>query len=291
MGSAQFPLALALVAGAVAAVNPCGFAMLPAYLALLVSGPGPEGAQAPRRVQVQRAATLSLAMTSGFAAVFGAFGLAVARLSVSIQQYLPGVTLGIGIVLIGMGVWLALGRHLSGVPALRRVGRAPGMGVGSQVLYGVGFAAASLSCAVGPFLAITTTAARTGDAAGVVLTYLTFAAGMGAVVTTLAIGVALARGSMVAHIRRATPLIERFSGLLLLAAGGYVAWYAWYEIRLQTGRVAADPVVAAATRLQARATQAVADLGPSVLAVVVGAMVLLVTALALTGRRGKVPPP
>ena len=34
----QAVIALALVAGAVAAFNPCGFALLPAYLGLLVVG-------------------------------------------------------------------------------------------------------------------------------------------------------------------------------------------------------------------------------------------------------------
>jgi hypothetical protein len=34
----QAPLALALAAGMLAAVNPCGFALLPAYLSLLVVG-------------------------------------------------------------------------------------------------------------------------------------------------------------------------------------------------------------------------------------------------------------
>ncbi|WP_237519880.1 hypothetical protein [Streptomyces sp. HUCO-GS316] len=35
---ADLPLALALGAGMLAAVNPCGFALLPAYLSLLVLG-------------------------------------------------------------------------------------------------------------------------------------------------------------------------------------------------------------------------------------------------------------
>ena len=39
-------LTLALVAGAVAAFNPCGFALLPAYLSLLVASPA-QGQGAP----------------------------------------------------------------------------------------------------------------------------------------------------------------------------------------------------------------------------------------------------
>nr|BFE88443.1 hypothetical protein GCM10020093_110440 [Planobispora longispora] len=40
MLSADLPLALALAAGTVAAFNPCGFAMLPAYLTMLIVDDG-----------------------------------------------------------------------------------------------------------------------------------------------------------------------------------------------------------------------------------------------------------
>ena len=291
MGTSELPLALALVAGAVAAVNPCGFALLPAYLALLVSHPEPGSGRAARGVQVLRAAKLSLAMTAGFVAVFGAFGIVIAQLSLSIERYLPVVTLVIGVSLIGLGVWLVLGRHVSGIRALGRLGRAPSTGLGSQVLYGVGFAAASLSCTIGPFLAVTSTAARTDSMLGVLLTFVVYAIGMGAVVTALAMGVALARGSLVSRLRRATPVIERLSGLLLLIAGVYVAWYAWFEIRIQSGRLTGDPVVDSATRLQSQLGQFVAGLGPVGLGVVAGAMFTAAAVLAFAGRRGRVPRP
>jgi len=294
VGTSELPLALALVAGAVAAVNPCGFALLPAYLALLVSYPEPGGGRAARGVQVLRAAKLSLAMTAGFVAVFGAFGVAIAQLSLSIERYLPLVTLVIGLSLIGLGVWLVFGRHVSGIRALGGIGRAPSTGLGSQVLYGVGFAAASLSCTIGPFLAVTSTAARTDSAPGVLLTFVVYGLGMGAVVTTLAMAVALARGSLLGRLRRATPVIERLSGVLLLVAGAYVAWYAWFEIRVQSGQLTGDPVVDAATRLQSQLSQLVAGLGPAVLAVGAGIVVTVVTVvavLAVTGRRRGVPQP
>ncbi|MER7173964.1 cytochrome c biogenesis protein CcdA, partial [Streptomyces mesophilus] len=67
------PFALALGAGLLAAVNPCGFALLPAYLSLLVLGERP----ASRATAVVRALTATLAITLGFGAVFGIFGLAV----------------------------------------------------------------------------------------------------------------------------------------------------------------------------------------------------------------------
>ncbi|MBA3620363.1 MAG: cytochrome c biogenesis protein CcdA, partial [Acidothermales bacterium] len=99
MGPAELPLALALVAGAVAAVNPCGFALLPAYLTLLLARSS-DGGTPGVRGQVVRAVRFSLAMTAGFVAVFGAFGAVIAQLSLSIERYLPVVTVAIGVVLL-----------------------------------------------------------------------------------------------------------------------------------------------------------------------------------------------
>lgn len=285
MGTAELPLALALTAGAVAAVNPCGFALLPAYLGLLVARPGPGGGEDVRGARALRAIKFSLAMTVGFVAVFGSFGLVVARLSLSIERYLPAVTLVIGAVLVLTGLWLLLGGHLRGIGFLGRVGRAPSTDLKSQVLYGVAFAAASLSCTVGPFLAVSATAARAGSTVGVALTFLVYAAGMGMVVTVLAVAVALAQGSLVSRIRRATPVIERLSGVLLVVAGAYVAWYAWFEIRVQSGRFSGDPVIDAVGGVQADLTRFIAGLGPGLLALLVAAVVTAAAFLAVTTTR------
>ncbi len=284
MGTVELPLALALVAGAVAAVNPCGFALLPAYLAMLVTD-APDGAAEGTRGQVLRAARFSLAMTAGFVAVFGVFGAVIARLSLSVERYLPVVTLVIGAVLVALGVWVLRGGHVPGVRFAGRVGLAPRSTLGSQVLYGVAFAAASLSCTIGPFLAVTGAAARTADTGGVLLVFVVYALGMGTVVTALAMAVALAQGSLVQRLRNATPVIERISGLLLVLAGAYIAWYAWFEIRVLSGRSTGDPVVDAAGRLQTELSQAVAGLGTVGLTLLAVAALAGITGLAVTGRR------
>src|SRR5918996_4408221 len=114
-------LAFALVAGAVAAFNPCGFALLPAYLGLQVATG--EGKAAP----VGRAVRFTFGMTVGFVAVFGAVGLVLAPLTGSIERYLPVVTVVIGMLLVGGGGWLLAGRHLA-LPGLSGWGRAPTAG-------------------------------------------------------------------------------------------------------------------------------------------------------------------
>jgi cytochrome c-type biogenesis protein len=276
--------AFALVAGAVAAFNPCGFALLPAYLGLLVSQPS-----GGRAAALARAGRFAAGMTGGFVAVFGLAGAVLAPLAVSFERYLPVLTIVIGVVLVGVGSWLLAGRHLA-IPGLAGHGTAPRAGWWSHVGYGVSFALASLSCTIAPFLAVTAAALAAGGAPAVVGAFLAYALGMGIVVLALALAVATARTSVVDGMRRAGAVISRLSGGLLVLAGAYVAWYGWFEIRVLAGAITADPVVSAAVTAQAAIARWVARLGPGGL-LAVGAAVAATAAVVLVRRapRGREP--
>lgn len=274
-------LTLALVAGAVAAFNPCGFALLPAYLTMLVATPdGDPG----RAAAAGRALRFTTGMTVGFVAVFGAFALVVAPLALSVERWLPVLTVVLGVVLLGLGGWLLAGHELA-LPSLRRAGRAPSRSWFSLVGYGATFALASLSCTIAPFLAVTTTALRTGSVPGVVAAFVAYALGMGAVVGVLAVAAATATSSLTARLRRASPVIARLSGALLVVAGAYVAWYGWFELRVLAGGAVDDPVVDAAIGVQAWLTRTVAGLGAPGLAVLAAAVVAVGVALAVRAAR------
>ena len=77
---------------------------------------------------------------------------------------------------------------------------------------------------------------------------LAYAVGMGLLVGLLAVAVALARASLIGRLRAALPFVSRPSGVLLVLAGAYVAWYGWYEIRVLGGGSTEDGVVDAALR-------------------------------------------
>ncbi|EUA02872.1 cytochrome C biogenesis transmembrane region family protein [Mycobacterium kansasii 824] len=95
---------LAFAAGLVAALNPCGFAMLPAYLFLVVRGLHPaERGGLPALV---RALAATVGMALGFTTVFGLFGALTISAATTVQRYLPYATVLIGIFLVALGVWL-----------------------------------------------------------------------------------------------------------------------------------------------------------------------------------------
>jgi hypothetical protein len=108
---------------------------------------------------------------------------------------------------------------------------------------------ASLSCTVGPFLAVTgigVGSVRTG-----MLAVLAYTAGLALIVGTLAVAAALTGSGLVDRLRRIVPYVNGISGVLLLIVGAYVAYYGWFELRLFAGAAdTQDPVIAAAGRLQ-----------------------------------------
>jgi len=238
---------LAFGAGLLAALNPCGFAMLPAYLALVV-----RGEDVDRCAAVARAVTATAAMAAGFLAVFGGFGVLTVSAAATVQRYLPYVTVVIGVVLVALGIWLLAGREVTMLGGAARGARwAPTTRLGSMFTYGISYAVASLSCTVGPFLAVTATALRGGSVLGGMAVYVAYAAGFTLVVGVLAVAAALASSAAVDRMRRIVPYVNRISGALLLVVGIYVGYYGLYEIRLFAGNGnPEDPVIAAAGRLQ-----------------------------------------
>ena len=240
---------LAFAAGMIAALNPCGFAMLPAYLALVVNG---EQTSRPRAVG--RALTATAAMAVGFLTVFGLFGLLTVSAASTVQQYAPYLTLVVGVVLVALGLWLLSGRELTALSwNSARLGSrwTPTTRLGSMFGYGVGYAVASLSCTIGPFLAVTGSSLRTGSLLDGVLVYVAYAAGITLVVGVLAVAVALANSALIDRIRRVLPYLNRISGAVLIVVGQYVGYYGLYEIRLfHGGGSAQDPIIGAAGRIQ-----------------------------------------
>ncbi|MEZ0359400.1 cytochrome c biogenesis CcdA family protein [Mycobacterium sp. SA01] len=240
-------MGLAFGAGLVAVLNPCGFAMLPVYMTLVVRGDA-----TGQLTAVRRAAVATIEMVLGFMTVFGVFGVLTVSAAAAVQQYLPYVTVAIGVVLVVLGIWSLAGRHLPGLNPVTQSSRwAPTVRGGSMFGYGVGYAIASLSCTIGPFLAVTAAGFRSGLMVNGLVTYLAYAAGMSLIVGVLAIAAAFANPIGVYRLRRILPYINRFGGFLVLIVGLYVGYYGVYEIRVFSGAAAPrDPVIAGAGRIQ-----------------------------------------
>ncbi|MDY7104573.1 MAG: cytochrome c biogenesis CcdA family protein [Actinomycetota bacterium] len=251
------PLAYAFSAGMVASVNPCGFVMLPAYLAFFVGKESQDGSSDTDR-SVLRALAVGAVVTTSFVAVFGLVGLLFSHVSRSLQEQFPWVTLVIGVVMIGLGIAMLGGWRLDAhLPRLQRGGK--DRSLGSMWLFGISYATVSLSCTLPIFLSVTANAFTSSNVVSGVAVYAVYGLGMGAVVVALTVAVALARTSAVNAMRAMSQYVERVSAVLILLAGAYVSWYGWFEIRQQRDATAQDPIVDFAFDVQATVNRWITD--------------------------------
>lgn len=281
----EAPFALALTAGMVATVNPCGFAMLPAYLSYFL-GTDDAGSDeaADAQAGILRALAVGGVVTLGFLLVFGTVGLAVSHLSISINRFLPWVTLVIGVGLVVLGIAMLRGFELEvRLPKLERGGATRGLG--SMFVFGVSYAVASLSCTLPPFLAVTATTFSQLSYVSGVSVFLAYGLGMGLVLTALTVAIALTRVSIVGHLRRALPYIHRISGGLLVVAGAYLAWYGWYEVRVNRGDLSTPGPVAWVTDLSADLTNWLQNTGATRVAMLLALVVCIALLVAVLWPR------
>ncbi|MGE3619051.1 MAG: cytochrome c biogenesis CcdA family protein [Acidimicrobiia bacterium] len=225
------PLALAFASGMVATVNPCGFPLLPAYLSYFLGSDVPDGST---RAGVGRSLAVGGSVAAGFLGVFALAGLASAHLSAQVERWAPWLTIPIGLVLVVVGVAMARGFELSlSLPKLQRGGDS--RSGRSMFLFGTSYAVASLSCTLPVFMGVVATTFRRENLASSLLTFVAFGTGMALVLLALTVSMGLARRSLVTALRRALPYVNRAAGVLLVLAGAYIAYYGWYELRVQRG--------------------------------------------------------
>jgi cytochrome c biogenesis protein CcdA len=223
-------VAFAFAAGMAAAINPCGFALLPAYLSYYLGLT--DDAPADRRgssvtSSLTRALLVSAAMTLGFVVVFGLIGSVWSTISSVLGERLPWITLGMGVLIVVLGIAMLAG--------FEPVVRIPHLDVGkggqefwSMFLFGVSYGLASLGCTIPIFMAVMT-GTFAESAAGGISTFVAYALGMGALVALLTVAVALAREGLVRRLRGLLPVMGRISGGLLVVAGVLVVYAGFAE--------------------------------------------------------------
>jgi cytochrome c biogenesis protein CcdA len=224
------PRAFAL--GMVALVNPCGFALLPAYLGYFLGTDGNPDAASPaaesRLVALNRAQVVALSMSVGFLAVFGLLGLALAGAIASFVDYLPWVTLVMGLGLVALGVSMLFG--FEPMVSLPKLDKGTGSrSIASMFLFGVSYAVASLSCTIPIFLTAVGTAAAGTSFSQRLGGFVSYAIGMGLLATGLTLAVALGRKSLVGAFRQILPRIHVISAVILVLVGLYLAWYGYWS--------------------------------------------------------------
>lgn len=223
--------AYSFVLGVLAAVNPCGFVLLPTYLVYYL---GEETAvDSTRTVAVARALRVGAAVSAGFVSLFVVVGLISRIFTDAIERNAKYASLVIGLGLLAMGIAMVAGwkpRIITPNLATERTRT-----VRSMFMFGLAYAIASIGCTIG-FLTtvILGSVGRFGFASGV-LSVVLYGLGMGLLVTSLTVAIALARTGFVSFLRRGLRWFDTASGILVTLTGAYLTWYWWGAITERGG--------------------------------------------------------
>lgn len=271
----QAPIALAFAAGMVATVNPCGFAMLPAYLSYFMGlqADGPRS----RAAAVRSAFYVGGVVSLGFLLVFGVAGLLITAGFRTIIEWIPWLALLIGFAVIALGVALLRGFDLDVGFFKAKRGR-KGRDFRSVFTFGVSYAVASLSCTLPVFLTVVAGQVTQANLISGLVTFLVYGLGMALVLLGLTVALALGKSSIVGQFRSAMKHVNLFSGVILVVAGIYIVWF-W-----------GTSLVSGATSLDAGAFRFVENLSQTALNIVndhtalvaIGFSVLVLAAGGLT---------
>ena len=226
------PLGFAFAAGMAATVNPCGFAMLPAYIGLYLGSGEQSEDKAGTFGRLIRALKVGGVVSAGFVLLFGVAGIAIAAGARSVVDAIPWVGLSIGVLLAFVGMYLVGGGKLyTGIAAqaAARMGDPGKTNVWGYFLFGLSYGTASLSCTLPVFLAVVGTSIAVSDIATATGQFLLYALGMGLVIMFLTLGMAVFKTAVVGALRRALPYIQPVSAGLMILAGSYIVFY-WLTI-------------------------------------------------------------
>ena len=274
-------LTFAFTAGIVATVNPCGFAMLPAYLSFFL-GIDRRAGEGSSRAGVGRALVTGAVVTAGVVAVFGIVGIALSAGLSALRDYVPWAAIVIGVGLIGLGAAMLAGFRLTAyLPKFER--GASGRDVRSLFLFGVSYAVASVSCGLATFLVVVTASAGNDSLVGGIVSFVLYALGMGLVLTSLAVSLALARGWLLGKLRVLMRYTDTIAAVLMIAAGAFTIWYWIIDLTDRGG----DGLVVTVERWSSSLSNWVASFGGVRLGLVMS-IVLAIGGMAMlaSGRSG-----
>jgi cytochrome c biogenesis protein CcdA len=212
--------AYSFMLGVLAAVNPCGFVLLPAYL-LYFLGIDSNNQQAP----VKRALVVSTAVSSGFLLVFIIIGTISRLFTQWIELNAKYAGLLIGLALVVMGVAMLAGWKPSFITPT--IAGQRDRSLRAMFVFGIAYAVASIGCTIG-FLttAIFGSIGVHGFASGVISIVL-YGAGMALLVSTLTVTLAVAKGGLLRVLRNGLRYMDKLAAGFIVLTGLYLSWY-WY---------------------------------------------------------------
>jgi cytochrome c biogenesis protein CcdA len=168
-------------------------------------------------------------VTSGFGFLFGLVGLLVSAGGSFLSGIMPWLAVMVGVLLVLLGIWILIGKHLSFNFMLRlanNIGDPRKVTLKGFFLFGVAFGVTSLSCTLPIFLAVMGSSLTAGDLVTGLVQFVSYILGMCTVLLILTLGMAFVKeGVVVGAMRKLLPHVQQISAFFILIAGVYILYY------------------------------------------------------------------
>jgi cytochrome c biogenesis protein CcdA len=246
--------AYSFILGIMAAVNPCGFVLLPTYLVYYL-GTELNRQDENKTTTLRRGLSVGIAVSSGFIGLFLVVGIISRAFTTVIRDNAKYAALVIGIGLVAMGIAMLFGWKLPIAQPDVSVQRK--RTTWNMFLFGIVYAIASIGCTIGLLISVILGSInRHGFISGVISIVL-YGLGMGLLVTSLTVALAFARVGLVSTIKKSFKWFDKVSAVLVVLTGLYLSWY-WLGAITDRGT---DGVTSRVERWQTKVVQFLQDAG------------------------------
>ena len=260
--------AYSFILGVMAAINPCGFVLLPTYLVYYLGTEMQRGEES-RSATLRRSLAVGSAVSAGFVGLFLVVGIISRAFTNAIVTNSKYASLVIGVLLVAMGIAMFLGWK----PPIAR----PDVSVQRQrtvwnmFLFGIVYAIASIGCTIG-FLTsvILGSVNRQGYVSGV-LSITLYGLGMGLLVTSLTVALAFARVGFLTTLKKSLRWFDKVSAGFVTLTGLYLTWY-WFSSITNRG---AGNLITRVDSVQTDVAQFLGDIGAVTLAVLFSVVIAI----------------
>ncbi len=272
--------AYSFILGVMAAVNPCGFVLLPTYL-LYYLGTELNRGDESRSTTLRRGLSVGTAVSSGFVGLFIVVGVISRAFTTVIRDNAKYAALVIGISLVVMGI--AMLRGWKPPIAQPDVSIQRKRTFWNMFLFGIVYAVASIGCTIGLLTSVILgSIGRDGFVAGVISIAL-YGLGMGLLVVSLTVALAFARVGLVSTVKKGFRWFDKITACFVILTGAYLSWY-WFAAITERKT---DAVMSRVEKWQTQVAEFLQDIGAVPLAIVFVLVVVSAFVFIRTPSRGK----
>ena len=228
------PLSFSFGAGALTAVNPCGFAMLPIYLSMYLKRS--EGRKINFITKFNNSILIITTIGMGFLVLFLTFGFLIGLGGELLSLLIPTISIFLGIIVLYMGSTQLIGEQ-SYIPFFQqlasKIGNPNNTDLKSFFIFGISYGIASIGCSLPLFIALITNSIKSQDLVLSIFHFLSYALGMIFIIGLVTVFISIFSKVKIPFLNQISRKSSTISGIILCIVGIYLLIYWLTDLKFQ----------------------------------------------------------